>query len=91
MTASNSTVSSYVENGQCKLRICAKPESKEGTAPARISNLGHNQQFGSMVDLNENKQSDYQDAMKDIKETTQYREQMNFKRQESATKYVRPV
>jgi len=42
--------------------------------------------YGSMVDLNENKQSDYQDAMKDIKETTQYREQMNFKRQESATK-----
>ena len=44
--------------------------------------------YGSMVDLNENKQSDYQDAMKDIKETTQYREQMNFKRQESATKSV---
>ena len=42
--------------------------------------------YGSMVDLNENKQSDYQDAMKEIKETTQYREQMNFKRQESATK-----
>jgi len=42
--------------------------------------------YGSMVDINENKQSDYQDAMKDIKETTQYREQMNFKRQESATK-----
>jgi len=44
--------------------------------------------YGSMVDLNENKRSDYQDAMKDIKETTQYREQMNFKRQESATKSV---
>lgn len=56
MNASNSTVSSYVENGQCKLRICAKPESKEGTAPARISNLGHNQQFGSMVDLKTSEQ-----------------------------------
>jgi len=42
--------------------------------------------YGSMVDLNQNQQSDYQDAMKDIKETTQYREQMNFKRQESAMK-----
>lgn len=42
--------------------------------------------YGSMVDLNQNQQSDYQDAMKDIKETTQYREQMNFKRQESAVK-----
>jgi hypothetical protein len=42
--------------------------------------------YGSMVDLNQNQQSDYQDAMKDIKESTQYREQMNFKRQESAVK-----
>ena len=42
--------------------------------------------YGSMVDINENQQSDYQDAMKDIKESTQYREQMNFKRQESAVK-----
>jgi len=42
--------------------------------------------YGSMVDLNQNQQSDYQDVMKDIKETTQYREQMNFKRQESAVK-----
>jgi hypothetical protein len=28
--------------------------------------------------LNQNQQSDYQDAMKDIRETTQYREQMNL-------------
>lgn len=42
--------------------------------------------YGSMVDINKNQQSDYQDAMKDIKESTQYREQMNFKRQESAVK-----
>jgi hypothetical protein len=42
--------------------------------------------YGSMVDINQNQQSDYQDAMKDIKESTQYREQMNFKRQESAVK-----
>ena len=42
--------------------------------------------YGSMVDINQNQQSDYQDAMKDIRETTQYREQMNMKRQESATK-----
>ena len=42
--------------------------------------------YGSMVDLNQNQQSDYQDAMKDIRESTQYREQMNFKRQESAVK-----
>ena len=44
--------------------------------------------FGSQSDINQNQESDYQDAMKNIKESTQYREQMNFKRQESATKSV---
>ena len=41
-----------------------------------------------MVDINENKQSDYLDAMKDIKETTQYREQMNMKREENSSKQI---
>tara|TARA_R110000737_G_scaffold285313_1_gene291852 strand:- start:321 stop:3071 length:2751 start_codon:yes stop_codon:yes gene_type:complete len=44
--------------------------------------------YGSMVDINENKQSDYLDAMKDIKETTQYREQMNMKREENSSKQI---
>jgi hypothetical protein len=42
--------------------------------------------FGSMVDINQNQQSDFQDAMKDIRETTQYREQTNLKRDEMAMK-----
>jgi hypothetical protein len=42
--------------------------------------------YGSMVDINQNQQSDFQDAMKDIRETTQYREQMNLKREENASK-----
>jgi hypothetical protein len=42
--------------------------------------------FGAPSDINENKVSDYQDAMKDIRETTQYREQMNMKREENASK-----
>jgi len=42
--------------------------------------------YGSMSDVNENKVSDYQDAMKDIRETTQYREQTNLKRDEMAMK-----
>lgn len=40
--------------------------------------------YGSMQDLNQNMVSDYQDAMKDLKETTQYQEQMNFKREQAA-------
>ena len=42
--------------------------------------------FGSMVDINENKVSDYQDAMKDIRETTRFQEQTNLKRDEMAIK-----
>jgi len=34
--------------------------------------------YGSMVDINENKQSDYQDAMEDIKESTRYNQQLSF-------------
>jgi len=41
--------------------------------------------YGSMVDIKQNQVSDYQDAMKEIRETTQYRETMNMKREESAT------
>ena len=42
--------------------------------------------FGSMADINQNQQSDFQDAIKDIRETTQYREQMNLKREENSSK-----
>jgi len=42
--------------------------------------------FGSQADINQNQVSDFQDAMKDIRQTTQYREQMNMKRQENSTK-----
>ena len=42
--------------------------------------------YGSMVDINQNKESDYQDAMKDIRQQTQYREQMNLQRQQNTNK-----
>ena len=42
--------------------------------------------YGAGVDVNENKVNDYQDALKDIQQTTQYREQMNMKREEMVSK-----
>ena len=42
--------------------------------------------YGAGVDVNENKINDYQDALKDIQQTTQYREQMNMKREEMVSK-----
>jgi hypothetical protein len=42
--------------------------------------------YGAAVDVNKNEVSDYQDALKDIQQTTQYREQMNMKREEMVSK-----
>ena len=42
--------------------------------------------YGAMMDLNENKQSDFNDAMKDIRQSEQYRDQMNFKREQEVNK-----
>jgi hypothetical protein len=42
--------------------------------------------YGAGVDVNKNEINDYQDALKDIQQTTQYREQMNMKREEIMTK-----
>jgi len=42
--------------------------------------------MGSMVDLNENKQSDYLDAMKDIKDSEQFQDQMNLQREKEANR-----
>jgi uncharacterized protein YbcI len=42
--------------------------------------------YGSMVDLNENKRSDYQDAMENIQKGQQYQDQMNLKRESELTR-----
>jgi hypothetical protein len=42
--------------------------------------------YGSAADINQNQVSDYQDAMKDIRQSTQYREQMDMKREQSVSK-----
>jgi hypothetical protein len=40
--------------------------------------------YGSVVDINQNQESDFQDAMKDIRKRDEYREQMNFKKEQAA-------
>ena len=39
-----------------------------------------------MVDINENKRSDYQDAMDEIKESTRYNNQLNLEREKTSSK-----
>ncbi len=42
--------------------------------------------YGSMADINQNLQSDYADAMKNIKESEEFKEAMNFDMQKEANK-----
>jgi|TARA_B100000902_G_scaffold581_2_gene837 hypothetical protein len=73
------------EENQLKLEYQSNEADKErqnNITVAEIRAAG----YGSMMDLNENKQSDYQDALKDIQQTSQYREQMNMKREQNAQK-----
>tara|TARA_R110001632_G_scaffold210404_1_gene335475 strand:- start:2943 stop:5705 length:2763 start_codon:yes stop_codon:yes gene_type:complete len=42
--------------------------------------------YGSGQDVNQNQVSDFQDAMNDMKQTSQYREQMNFKKDQAVMK-----
>jgi len=42
--------------------------------------------YGAMVDLNENKQSDYQDALEKIQQQRNYQDQMNLKREQEVNK-----
>jgi hypothetical protein len=45
--------------------------------------------MGSMVDIDENQQNDYQDAMKEIRQTEQYREQSSLQREKQSNENMR--
>ena len=60
----------------------SQAEIQKDITVAEIRSAG----YGAQVDINQNLQSDYQDALKDIRQRDQYREQMNFKREQAAIK-----
>ena len=70
---------------QQKLQVEIQENAKDRQNDVTIAEI-RSAGFGSMADINQNQQSDFQDAMKDIRETTQYREQMNIKREENSSK-----
>ena len=78
-------IESQAEENKLKLEFqageAAKDRQKDITV-AEIRSAG----YGSMVDLDRNQHSDYQDALKDIQQTSQYREQMTMKREQNAQK-----
>jgi hypothetical protein len=57
-------------------------ERKKDLMVAEIRAAG----YGAQADINENQVSDFQDAMRDMENRDQYRDQMEFKREESARK-----
>jgi hypothetical protein len=59
-------------------------ERRKDILVAEIRSAG----YGGMVDLNENKQSDYQDTMKEIRETQRYQDQTDINRQKEVNKNI---
>jgi len=78
-------IQAKAQDEQMKLQVEMQENDKDRQNKitlAEIKSAG----FGSGADINQNKESDFQDAMKEIRETTQYREQMNLKREEVSAK-----
>jgi len=70
---------------QMKMQFEAEENQKERQKDLMVAEIKA-AGYGAMQDINQNLQSDYQDALKDIKQTEQYREQMTFKREQQAVK-----
>ena len=78
-------IQAKMQEEQMKLQFEAQENEKErqkDITVAEIKSAG----YGAMQDINENKQSEYVDAMKDIRESTKYREQMDMKREQNINK-----
>ena len=72
-----------MQEKQMEMQFEAQENDKErqkDIVVAEIRSAG----YGAGSDVNQNLQSDYIDAMKDIRETNKYREQMDFKREQAA-------
>ena len=55
-------------------------ERQKDITVAEIRSAG----YGAQSDINENKESDFKDAMQDIRKRDEYREQMNFKKEQAS-------
>jgi hypothetical protein len=73
---------------QAKIQADADKQEKElanNITVAEIRSAG----FGAMQDINKNEMSDYQDAMKDIRQTEQYQSQMDLQREKQSDDNIR--
>jgi hypothetical protein len=76
------------EETQMKIQAEAEKQARElenNIVVAEIRSAG----FGAMKDIDENKESDYQDYMKDLRQTEQYQEQTQLQRQKQINENMR--
>ena len=73
------------QDEQQKLQVEMQENDKDRQNDITIAEI-RSAGFGAGVDINQNQVSDYQDAMKDIRDTTRFQEQTNLKRDEMAMK-----
>tara|TARA_Y100001937_G_scaffold33410_1_gene47663 strand:+ start:8445 stop:11216 length:2772 start_codon:yes stop_codon:yes gene_type:complete len=70
---------------QMKLQFEQEENEKERQKDITVAEIRASG-YGAMQDINQNMQSDFQDSLQDIRKRAEYRETMNFKRQDAATK-----
>jgi len=66
-----------------KLQFQAEENEKERQKDITVAEI-RSAGMGSMVDINQNQEGDFKDAMQEIRQRDEYREQMNLKREQSA-------
>jgi hypothetical protein len=76
------------EQKEMEIKAEAEKQAKQlenNVTVAEIRSAG----FGAAVDINKNEMSDYQDAMKEIRQTEQYQEQTNLQREKQSSENMR--
>jgi hypothetical protein len=81
-------LASQEKQQQAQIQAEAEKQAKQlenNVVVAEIRSAG----FGAAVDVNKNEMSDYQDAMKDIRQSEQYQEQTNLQREKQSAENMR--
>ena len=76
-------IQAKMQEEQLKMQFDAQQQQLERQKDITVAEI-RAAGYGAMQDINQNLQSDYMDAMQDIRETTKYREQMDMKREQNA-------
>ena len=75
-------IQAKMQEEQMKLQFEAQENDKERQKDITVAEI-RSAGYGAMQDINQNQQSDYLDALENIREETKYREQMNMKREQN--------